>query len=132
MTSKFVTSNDGTQIYAEAQGNFSNPHLIFLHGLSSNASVFDPLFAHPKLKQHFYMVRYESRGHGRSGKPSNAEAYTSETYAQDWDAVAKAFKVVKPIHVGWYVSVDLFLNVLCSSPRSPVSFRSLGGAFLAN
>lgn len=53
---QLVTSKDGTKIFAEALGDRSKPHLIFLHGLSSNNTVFNPLFTHPKLINDFYMV----------------------------------------------------------------------------
>lgn len=48
-------------------------------------------------------VRYDARGHGRSGKPSDAEAYASAHYAEDFLAVAHAFRLNKPVFVGWSV-----------------------------
>lgn len=43
------------------------------------------------------------RGHGRSGKPDNAEGYASQRYAQDFAAVMKAFSLRKPVVLGWLV-----------------------------
>ena len=41
------------------------------------------------------------RGHGRSGKPLEAEAHESIRYAQDFVAVVKAFNLKKPYLFGW-------------------------------
>jgi pimeloyl-ACP methyl ester carboxylesterase len=41
------------------------------------------------------------RGHGLSGKPETDESYQGIHYAEDFDAVSKAFNLHKPIHVGW-------------------------------
>lgn len=41
------------------------------------------------------------RGHGRTGKPDIAEAYSSKKHAEDYAAVVNAFNAKKPILVGW-------------------------------
>jgi pimeloyl-ACP methyl ester carboxylesterase len=46
-------------------------------------------------------VRYDIRGHGRSGKPSTAEAYHSRLFADDFKTVVDAFGLKKPVLVGW-------------------------------
>ncbi len=47
------------------------------------------------------------RGHGRSAMPESLDDYSSEIFAEDFKAVAQAFKIEKPIFVGWY-------GVICS------------------
>jgi pimeloyl-ACP methyl ester carboxylesterase len=83
--------------------------------------VFDPLFALPTFQSEIYavshlvaqtpvpfqlnrgclQVRYDARGHGRSGKPEEEEAWLSARIAEDFLAVAEAFEVRCPIYVGW-------------------------------
>jgi pimeloyl-ACP methyl ester carboxylesterase len=46
-------------------------------------------------------VRYDVRGHGRSGKPSDVAAWESKRLAEDFDAVVEAFKLDKPFVLGW-------------------------------
>lgn len=43
------------------------------------------------------------RGHGRSGKPTGPESYTSSLYADDFETVAQAFSLVNPIFAGWCI-----------------------------
>ena len=42
------------------------------------------------------------RGHGRSGKPNHSEGYESKLYADDFSTVLRAFKLHRPIVLGWY------------------------------
>lgn len=46
-------------------------------------------------------MRYDLRGHGRSGKPETDAGYTSDKFAEDFKAVMTAFGLTKPIVVGW-------------------------------
>ena len=41
------------------------------------------------------------RGHGQSDKPDSSEGYASKLYADDFEAVMKAFNLRKPVVVGW-------------------------------
>lgn len=71
--------------------------VIFLHGLACTSAAFDPLFADPTLTSSLFMVsrtgssfyqpsndifgvqiRYDVRGHGRTGGPDNPEGYVSK------------------------------------------------------
>lgn len=98
---KVLSSSDNTQIWAEARGNPNGQSLVFVHGMTLSAVVFDKLFEDERLTREFYLVRYDLRGHGRSGKPSNEEGHASSLYADDFVTVCKAFNLNKPIHVGW-------------------------------
>jgi pimeloyl-ACP methyl ester carboxylesterase len=59
--SKFVTSKDGTQIFAEATAESpsdSKPTIIFVHGFSCSGASWDCLFASAQLQERFYMVNF--------------------------------------------------------------------------
>ena len=114
--------------------------VIFLHGLACTSAAFDPLFKDPNLTSSLFMVsrtsflfnwigddpfgvqiRYDTRGHGRTGGPDNPEGYVSKrnvtslqmssggmelkegfiVYADDFAAVAAAYGVKKPFFAGW-------------------------------
>ncbi len=96
-----LTSPDGTRIWAESNGNTSKPAIVFVHGLSCTALGWDRQFADPALQRDFHLVRYEMRGHGRSGKPLEEQDYESGKIAADFAAVCEAFGVVKPFLMGW-------------------------------
>jgi pimeloyl-ACP methyl ester carboxylesterase len=52
----FVASNDGTQIFAEAKGDPSNPCIVFLHGLSTGMGCFNNIFADPLWIARVFLV----------------------------------------------------------------------------
>ena len=98
---QILTAPDGTNIWAEGVGNPSAPALVFIHGLSLTAIPFDNQFTDQELLRNFHLIRYELRGHGRSGMPREAAAYDSIRYAEDFKTVCDAFGLVKPFLVGW-------------------------------
>ena len=53
---KLVSSKDGTLICADAAGNPKNPGIVFLHGLSLNATCFNDAFANANILKQFYLV----------------------------------------------------------------------------
>ncbi|TCD60701.1 hypothetical protein EIP91_009654 [Steccherinum ochraceum] len=98
---RLVTSEDGTTIWAGDAGNKNGIPVVFIHGLSCTSTVFDLQFSDPKLLENLYLIRYELRGHGRSGYPATPEAYSGQRYAEDFMAVCKSFGLVKPFVCGW-------------------------------
>ncbi|EJD03379.1 alpha/beta-hydrolase [Fomitiporia mediterranea MF3/22] len=92
-SSKILVSSDGTKIYADASGDPSKPSIIFVHGQGLSGAVFDKIFSEKRYTEHFYLVRYDMRAHGRSDKPTTEEGYTSNLFADDFAAVMKAFNL---------------------------------------
>lgn len=66
-------------------------------------------------------MRYDLRGHGRSGKPETAAGYTSDKFAEDFKAVMTAFGLTKPIVVGW--SYGGSCHTIPSSVQAYASFK---------
>ena len=123
-------SSDGCSIYADAVGDARKPALVFIHGYTLCAAVWDDIFADSRYSEQFFLVclllrlslacccsssewslsafdsqvRYDVRGHGRSGKPSEMEGYSSKLYADDFAAVCAAFGIQRPIVVPWCVN----------------------------
>ena len=96
-----LTSPDGTRLWAESAGDASKPPIVFIHGLSCTALGWDKQFADADLQRNFHIVRYEMRGHGRSGKPVEEKDYASARIAEDFKTVCDAFGLVRPFMVGW-------------------------------
>ena len=96
-----LTSPDGTPLWAESSGDVSKPPMVFIHGLSCTALGWDRQFAAANLQRNFHLVRYEMRGHGRSGKPLEERDYASARIAEDFKTVCDAFGLVRPFMVGW-------------------------------
>jgi 2-(acetamidomethylene)succinate hydrolase len=57
----------------------SGPLAIFLHGITSNAAIWDAILLN--LKSSFRSIAVDQRGHGLSDKP--ASGYRAEDYAKD-------------------------------------------------
>lgn len=98
---RVLTSSDGTRIWAEAAGNPANPAVVFIHGLACSALLFDKQFQDQALLDKLYLVRYEMRGHGRSGAPDGIEAYAGTLQADDFRTICEAFRLHKPWVYGW-------------------------------
>ncbi|KAG5651548.1 hypothetical protein H0H81_008258 [Sphagnurus paluster] len=101
--SRILLSVDETEIYAEAIGDSAKPAIVFIHGILLSSVVFDDIFNDLSWCSELYLIRYDIRGHGRSGKPDNEDAWDSQRFAQDFDTVVQAFGLKKPFVAGWCV-----------------------------
>ncbi|KIP05720.1 hypothetical protein PHLGIDRAFT_73780 [Phlebiopsis gigantea 11061_1 CR5-6] len=114
--SKLGVSLDGTRVYANAVGDPANPALVFVHGFSADSSNFNSIFDNTDNTREFFLVRYDTRGAGRTGKPSTAESYTSDKFAQDFAAVMDAFQLKRPILDGWSMGALVANDIVCYLP----------------
>ena len=71
----YVTSADGTQIWAEATGNPNKPAVVFIPGFSCTSLAFDKQWYNPFMTSSLYMVRASSNGCTRSCHPSHSTFY---------------------------------------------------------
>jgi 3-oxoadipate enol-lactonase len=69
----------GVDIFYQVDGNSNNPPLIFSNSLGTDHSMWDVQI--PSLLDHFYVIRYDTRGHGRSSSPKGP--YSIELLAND-------------------------------------------------
>ncbi|KAF9058625.1 alpha/beta-hydrolase [Rhodocollybia butyracea] len=98
---QFVTSADGTKIWAAAAGNPSKPAVVFIHGFACIADAFEKQYTNATMLENLYIIRYDVRGCGRSEGPLRGDAYSSERQAEDFKAVIDAYKVTKPFAATW-------------------------------
>lgn len=52
----YVTSADGTKIWAEATGNPKKPAVVFIPGFSCSSLAFDKQWSDPLMTSNLYMV----------------------------------------------------------------------------
>ncbi|KAG6840255.1 hypothetical protein C0991_007912 [Blastosporella zonata] len=123
LTTKVVKSKDGTTIFAEACGDHTKPHVVFVHGFACASTVFDKMFSLPEMQKNLYLVRYDARGHARSGQPTDEESYVSARYAEDFDAVCEAFALDKPFYAGWSLAGAIAADI-CAA-HNPVPIRGI-------
>ena len=88
-------------LHVEESGDSDDPAVVFLHGYSQSRLSWRKQFE-SSLADDFRLVRTDSRGHGQSEKPRDADAYAdSSLWAADVRAVLDALDVEEAIVVGW-------------------------------
>ena len=84
-----TVQSNGCPIHYEVEGPENKPVLMLCNSLGTTLHMWDPQVS--ALRQHFRLVRYDRRGHGKSGVP--AGPYNMEMLGRDALAVLDAAKV---------------------------------------
>ena len=85
-----VTAPDGVVLAVQEQGNPRGVPIVFIHGLLGSRLNWDAQLTSADLSR-FRLITYDLRGHGLSGKPSDAAAYREgRRWADDLAAVIAA------------------------------------------
>jgi 3-oxoadipate enol-lactonase len=82
---------DGCPIYVEVEGRENAPALMLSNSLGTNLHMWDDQA--PEFAKHFRLVRYDRRGHGKSGVPKGP--YSMERFGKDVLAILDALKIKK-------------------------------------
>ena len=82
---------DGCSIYVEVEGSDSAPVVMLSNSLGTDLHMWDDQMG--EWSKHFRVVRYDRRGHGKSGVPKGP--YSMERFARDVLAVLDALKIKK-------------------------------------
>src|SRR5882724_12837987 len=86
-----VIDADGCPIHVEVEGSERAPVLMLSNSLGTNLQMWDPQV--DAFTRHFRLVRYDRRGHGRSGVPKGP--YTMERLGRDALAVLDGLGIAK-------------------------------------
>jgi len=70
-------NNRGIKIHYEIEGD--GPPLVLHHGFTSSIERWKLLGYTDQLKKYFKLIMLDSRGHGKSEKPIDVDAYTDIT-----------------------------------------------------
>jgi len=89
-----IRSRDGVAINFEVEGR--GRHVTLLHGVGSHLQAWDSVVA--ALRDEFTLLRYDLRGHGKSGKPPGP--YALDDYVADLAALLDAQSVDRTTLVG--------------------------------
>lgn len=97
MSSSYITTSDGTQIYYKDWGSKDAQPIVFHHGwpLSSDDWDAQMLFF---LDQGYRVIAHDRRGHGRSSQTDTGNEM--DTYAADVAELAAHLDLKQAIHVG--------------------------------
>ena len=66
----FITLGDGTRIAYRFDGDANKPVLVLSNSIGTTVHMWDRQI--PALREHFRVLRYDARGHGKSDAPSGA------------------------------------------------------------
>lgn len=109
-----VTAPDGVALAVRESGDPRGTPVIFVHGLLGSTLNWDAQTADPRL-QSYRLISYDMRGHGLSGKPVAAEAYSDgRRWADDLQTVIKSSRATKPVLVGWSLGATVITNYLAA------------------
>ncbi|HEX3711047.1 MAG TPA: 3-oxoadipate enol-lactonase [Pseudolabrys sp.] len=86
-----ITADDGCPLNVEVEGGESAPVLMLSNSLGTNLHMWDDQAA--EFARHFRLVRYDRRGHGKSGAPKGP--YSFERFGRDILAILDALKIKK-------------------------------------
>lgn len=109
-----VTAPDGVTLAIQEAGKSDGPPVVFVHGLLGSHLNWAAQLSSPAL-QRYRLITYDLRGHGLSGKPVDAAAYTDgRRWADDLAAVIKATGARDPVVVGWSLGAAVTTNYLAA------------------
>ncbi|PLX37165.1 MAG: 3-oxoadipate enol-lactonase [Hyphomicrobiales bacterium] len=91
-----ITTDDGTELYAELSGADDLPVVMFSNSLGTSLELWDDQMA--AFSGRFRILRYDDRGHGRSSAP--AGPYTLDRLGRDVIAVLDGLGIDKVDWVG--------------------------------
>ncbi|HEY0235158.1 MAG TPA: 3-oxoadipate enol-lactonase [Afipia sp.] len=74
-----IEADDGCRLYVQVEGRASGPALMLSNSLGTTLDMWDPQMA--ALKELFYIIRYDRRGHGNSDV--TPAPYSIERLAKD-------------------------------------------------
>lgn len=110
-----VTAPDGVTLAVQETGNPNGVPIVFVHGLLGSHLNWDAQLRDPQL-QRYRLITYDLRGHGLSGKPTSAEAYSDgRRWAADLATVIASSHARRPILVGWSLGGAVISNYLAAS-----------------
>ena len=113
-----ITAADGTKIYGQFVNKKSTKTpIVFIHGFVLNWTCFEKEIAFFKKRGH-PIVYFDLRGHGKSGRPRSAEAYSFPTFVDDIKRVLQRFSLKKKvILVGYSLGGMIALHYAAQYPN---------------
>ena len=105
-----VEGDGGVPLNVVTAGDPESRPILFIHGLGQSHYSFVRQL-NSDLAHDFFLVSFDLRGHGASGKPWLEEAYAApRIWAQDVAAVIAASQAERPIVVAWSYGTVVVLD----------------------
>jgi pimeloyl-ACP methyl ester carboxylesterase len=121
---RFISANGLTFHLLDWGGR--GPWLIFLHGLASQAHMFD--LVAPRLTDACRVIAIDQRGHGLSDKPDHG--YDWATVTSDLDAILEAQRIDRAVFAGHSWGGNVALQYAVNRPDRVSGLILIDGGFL--
>ena len=105
----------GVQIYYEEHGK--GEPVVLVHGFASRADHNWGAQWFDHLGAHYRVVALDCRGHGKSGKPREPEAYAGETMGEDVIRLMDHLGIRRTLLMGYSMGARISLGLLRSHPE---------------
>ena len=124
-----IEGSGGVPLNVVTAGDKSKPPILLVHGIGQSYVSWENQLKPPVTDQ-FYVVAFDLRGHGNSGKPWGKENYADyRKYAEDVQAVIKGTGIDRPLLVGWSYGTLVVADYLRVYGPSGLRGIELVGAF---
>jgi pimeloyl-ACP methyl ester carboxylesterase len=102
-------NRDGVELYYEVHGE--GPALLLTHGYAASSHMWARQVA--PFSQHFKLITWDMRGHGRTSSPDDPSAYSEEATVADMaallDVVGAEQAIIGGLSLGGYMSLAFHL-----------------------
>lgn len=117
-----TTFNDGIRIHYEVRGR--GPVLVLHHAFGGSGQSWHDARYVPCLEDRFRLVIIDGRGHGKSDKPHEPEAYAVERRISDIQSVFDDAEIRRALYWGYSMGAWLGAAFIIRNPTSVSRFVS--------
>lgn len=124
-----ITRNpiDGVELSYDVSGQ--GPAILLLHGSALSKAIWRGFGYSKALREHYTVIAMDLRGHGRSQKPHEQNAYAMDLFVSDAVTVMDAAGA-QTAHVGGYsVGSRIGFSMAATVPERLMSLATFGGTF---
>ncbi len=124
-----VAGAAGVPLNVVTTGDRAARPVVFVHGIGQSYLAFENQFR-SSLRRSLFLVAFDLRGHGNSGKPWNSEAYSDRAiWATDLDSVIRGLELRDPLLVGWSYGTLVVLDYVRVHGTQGIGGIVLTGAY---
>lgn len=118
---------DGVELSYDVVGE--GEPILLLHGSALSRAIWRGFGYTKALRENHRVITMDLRGHGRSSKPHNQDAYAMELLVADALAVLDAADAARAHFGGYSVGSRVGFSLAVAAPERLFSLTTLGGTF---
>ena len=118
-------NNNGVKIHYEVEGQGSP--LVLQDGLSRSWEIWQIHGYTEELKKDYQLILVDARGHGKSDRPHEPQAYTYDKFASDYVAILNQLGIKKASYFGYSMGAAIGFKGIAKYALSHFNSLILGG-----